>query len=77
MSEDFEIVDSRLNNPEVKKHGVVNPYLYNDKTCTLKLPEYTAKIEIGDWTIQLTNKTFTDEQIKNMREMLGWEVTNL
>ena len=56
---------------------VDDKYLYRDEECSLKLPEYTAKIEIGNWTIQLTNKTFTDEQIKNMREMLGWEVTNL
>ena len=43
----------------------------------ITLPKYTAKIEIGNFVIQLQNKTFTDEQIKNMKEMLGLEVTNL
>ena len=40
-------------------------------------PKYSAKISIGDWEINLTNKTFTEKQIKNMKEMLGWEVKNL
>lgn len=44
---------------------------------TIELPKYSAKISIGNWEINLTNKTFTEEQIKNMKEMLGWEVKNL
>lgn len=40
-------------------------------------PEYTAKIKIGNLEINLTDKTFTYEQIKNMKEMLGWDVENL
>ena len=45
--------------------------------CTIALPKYSAKISIGNWEINLTDKTFTEEQIKNMKEMLGWEVENL
>lgn len=47
------------------------------QSSAIELPKYTAKINIGDWEINLTNKTFTEEQIKNMKEMLGWEVKNL
>ena len=43
----------------------------------IALPKYSAKISIGNWEINLTDKTFTEEQIKNMKEMLGWEVENL
>lgn len=52
---------------------------YNDKLegCTIALPKYSARISIGSLQISLTDKTFTEEQIKNMKEMLGWEVENL
>ena len=52
---------------------------YNDKLegCTIALPKYSARISIGSLQINLTDKTFTEEQIKNMEEMLGWEVENL
>lgn len=52
---------------------------YNDKleSCTIALPKYSARISIGNFQINLTGKTFTEEQIKNMKEMLGWEVENL
>ena len=46
-------------------------------SATIELPKYSAKISIGNWEINLTDKTFTEEQIKNMKEMLGWEVENL
>ena len=49
----------------------------NVLSATIELPKYSAKISIGDWEINLTNKTFTEKQIKNMKEMLGWEVKNL
>lgn len=53
-------------------------YGSSDVHCgAIELPKYSAKISIGDLEINLTNKTFTEEQIKNMREMLGWEVENL
>ena len=44
---------------------------------TIAFPKYSARISIGNWEINLTDKTFTEEQIKNMKEMLGWEVENL
>ena len=47
------------------------------KGCTIALPKYSARISIGNFQINLTDKTFTEEQIKNMKEMLGWEVENL
>lgn len=47
------------------------------KGCTIALPKYSARISIGSLQINLTDKTFTEEQIKNMKEMLGWEVENL
>lgn len=53
--------------------------MYNDKheDRAIELPKYSARISIGDLQIDLTGKTFTEEQIKNMKEMLGWEVENL
>lgn len=44
---------------------------------TINLPKYSARISIGNFQINLTDKTFTEEQIENMKEMLGWEVENL
>lgn len=43
---------------------------------TVKKP--TAVISIGsNFHIEIADKTFTKEQIKNMREFFGWEVENL
>ena len=40
--------------------------------------EPTAVISIGSlYDIKIYDKTFTEEQIKNMREFFGWEVKNL
>lgn len=47
------------------------------KGCTIALPKYSARISIGNLQINLTDKTFNEEQIKNMKEMLDWEVENL
>lgn len=47
------------------------------KGYTIALPKYSARISIGNFQINLTDKTFTEKQIKNMKEMLGWEVENL
>lgn len=44
---------------------------------SINIPKYTSRIKIGSWEINLTDKTFTDYQIKNMEEMLGWDVENL
>ncbi len=54
-----------------------NDFMTPEQLKTIMLPDYTARIIIGSWEINLTNKTFTEEQIKNMKEMLGWEVENL
>lgn len=59
---------------EMKKENFDNLPL---EVGTIKLPKYSAKISIGSLQINLTGKTFTEEQIKNMKEMLGWEVENL
>ena len=40
-------------------------------------PKYSAVIQIGNLHIYLIDKTFTENQIKNMREYFGWEVKNL
>ena len=47
--------------------------IYDLKTdhSTLAEEEPTAIIHIGSWHIQIFNKTFTKEQIKNMREFFG------
>lgn len=45
--------------------------------CSIKQTKFTSKIKIGSWEINLIDKTFTEEQIKNMKEMLGWDVENL
>lgn len=49
----------------------------NVLSATIELPKYSARISIGNFQINLTDKTFTEKQIKNMKEMLGWEVENL
>ena len=48
-----------------------------DRILTIQPETYSAVIRIGNWHIQLKDKTFTEEQIKNMREFFGWEVENL
>ena len=46
-------------------------------TNIIQAPKYSAIIQIGNWHIYLIDKTFTEDQIKNMREYFGWEVKNL
>ena len=60
---------------EMKKETPDNLPLPED--AKIALPKYSARISIGSLQINLTDKTFTEEQIKNMKEMLGWEVKNL
>ena len=45
--------------------------------CPIALPKNSARISIGNWEINLTDKTFTEGQINNMKEMLRREVENL
>ena len=56
-------------------------YYITDSKCAVVggncFPKYTAEIQIGNWHIQLIDKTFTQEQIDHMREYFGWEVKNL
>ena len=60
---------------EMKKETLDN--LYWAEGATIELPKYSARISIGNFQINLTDKRFTKEQIKNMKEMLGWDVENL
>lgn len=43
----------------------------------LRQQKYSAVIEIGNWHIQLVNKTFTKRQIKHMKKYFGWEVRSI
>ena len=63
----------------VKPHQIeqydLGPY---DKHNKVGVPEHTAVISIGsNFHIQIADKIFTEEQIKNMRKFFGWEVRNL
>lgn len=60
---------------EMKKGTLDNLHLAED--AKIALPKYSARISIGSLQMNITDKTFTEEQIKNMKEMLGWEVENL
>ena len=51
--------------------------MFSNEQIIIDLPLPTAEIHIGSWHIQIYDKTFTEEQIKNMREFFGWEVENL
>ena len=51
--------------------------LFSVKDNVIQEPKYSAVIEIGNWHIQLTNKTFTKRQIKHMKKYFGWEVRNI
>ena len=63
---------------KIKKGPIaVEDMITPDQLRAIMSPKYSAKISIGNWEINLTDKTFTEEQIKNMKEMLGWEVENL
>ena len=60
----------------IEKGGKLTP-LKGFEGSTIQPEKYSAIIWIGNWGIQLKDKTFTEEQIKNMREFFGWEVKNL
>ena len=51
--------------PKVLKSNIIKPL------------KYSAAIQIGNWCINLIDKTFTEDQIKNMKEYFGWDVKNL
>ena len=61
----------------IEKMGKALPQVEGFEVVTIQPEKYSAVIWIGNWCIQLKDKTFTEEQIKNMREFFGWEVENL
>lgn len=61
----------------IEKMGKSLPQLEGPEENIIRPPKYSAVIQIGNLHIYLTDKTFTENQIKNMREYFGWEVKNL
>ena len=62
----------------IEKMGKSLPQLEAPEVANIiQAPKYSAVIQIGNLHIYLTDKTFTENQIKNMREYFGWEVKNL
>ena len=65
MEYNKEFLKEEIIQGEIPKENIIQP------------PKYSAVIQIGNLHIYLTDKTFTENQIKNMREYFGWEVKNL
>ena len=61
----------------IEQMGKSLPQLEASGISTIQPVKYSAVIQIGNWYIQLTDKTFTKRQIKNMKKYFGWEVKNL
>ena len=62
----------------IEKMGKSLPQLEASEVANIiQAPKYSAVIQIGNFYINLIGKTFTEDQIKNMREYFGWEVKNL
>lgn len=62
----------------IEKMGKSLPQLETPEVANIiRPPKYSAVIQIGNLYINLIGKTFTEDQIKNMREYFGWEVKNL
>ena len=61
----------------IEQMGKALPQLEASGVSTIQPVKYSAVIQIGNWYIQLTDKTFTKRQIKNMKKYFGWEVENL
>ena len=60
-----EFFEELITESEIPEENIIRP------------PKYSAVIQIGNLHIYLVGKTFTEDQIKNMREYFGWEVKNL
>ena len=60
-----EFLETIITQCEIPEENIIRP------------PKYSAVIQIGNVNIYLIGKTFTEDQIKNMREYFGWEVKNL
>ena len=65
MGYNKEFFEQLITQSEIPEENIIKP------------PKYSAVIQIGNLHIYLTDKTFTENQIKNMREYFGWEVKNL
>ena len=65
MKYNKEFLTEEITQGEIPEENIIQPV------------KYSAVIWIGNWGIQLKDKTFTEEQIKNMKEFFGWEVENL
>lgn len=65
MEYNKEFLKEEIIQGEIPEENIIQP------------PKYSAVIQIGNLHIYLTDKTFTENQIKNMREYFGWEVKNL
>ena len=62
-------------NKEFLKEEIIQGVI--PKENIIQPPKYSVVIQIVNFHIYLTDKTFTENQIKNMREYFGWEVKNL
>ena len=65
MEYNKEFLKEEIIQGEIPEENIIRP------------PKYSAVIQIGNFYINLIGKTFTEDQIKNMREYFGWEVKNL
>ena len=65
MEYNKEFLTEEITQGEIPEENIIQPV------------KYSAVIQIGNWYIQLTDKTFTKRQIKNMKKYFGWEVKNL
>ena len=65
MEYNKEFLKEEITQGEIPEENIIQP------------PKYSAVIQIGNFHIYLIDKTFTGDQIKNMREYFGWEVKNL
>lgn len=65
MKYNKEFLTEEITQGEIPEENIIQPV------------KYSAVIQIGNWYIQLTDKTFTKRQIKNMKKYFGWEVKNL
>ena len=61
----------------IEQMGKSLPPVEGFEVVTIQPEKYSAVIEIGNWHIQLSNKTFTKRQIKHMKKYFGWEVRNI
>ena len=61
----------------IEKGEYINEAITVSGTAYVETRNPSAVIKMGNLGIEIYDKTFTDEQIKNMKEFFGWEVENL